>query len=250
MQNGPEYMLRMAKQKLVDAGDQFEKDFWSIFVKDNFPNYETFWQKYTLPLREDRGINFKNEPAPEVGKIEQNIHIAQLNYGVLRHLIRCFQILKLIKTTYHFGQYDLFVEGISRLVGALDNSDEILARLKWSNEYNEKSVEKIEYEAREARKRWRNEIGDPLQKIRNYRNRIIHGSPLSVIYMDDTNKSICLPQVGKENLYMDFRLVTSNLSESTKKDFFPVQRILEELWGETIKYVDDKWKEFAVKEQN
>ena len=58
------------------------------------------WQKYTLPLREVGSINFKNEPAPELGKIEQDIHIAQLNYGVLRHLIRCFQILELLNRTF------------------------------------------------------------------------------------------------------------------------------------------------------
>lgn len=138
--------------KLIDVGDQFEKDFWPKFINNKFPSYESFWQKYTLPLRENGSINFKNELAPELGKIDQNIHVAQLNYGVLRHLIRCFQILESIKTTFHFGQYDLFVEGISRLVGALDNSDEILARLKWPNEYTEKSVEKIEIEARKARK--------------------------------------------------------------------------------------------------
>jgi len=150
--------------RLIDVGDQFEKDFWPKFIQDKFPSYETFWQKYTLPLREDGSINFRNEPSPELGKIGQNIHIAQLNYGVLRHLIRCFQILETIKTTYHFGQYDLFVEGISRLVGALDNGDEILARLKWPNDYTEEAVAKIEGQARSARKRWRDETRDPLQK--------------------------------------------------------------------------------------
>ena len=163
-------------------------------------------------------------------------------------MIRCYQILETIKTTYHFGQYDLFVEGISRLVGALDNGDEVLARLKWPNDYTKETVAKIEVEARNARRKWRDEIGDPLQKIRNYRNRIIHGSPLSVIIDSDANKSICLPSVGKENLYMDFRLITNSPPEFAqyKNDFFPVSRILEELWEETVKYLEEKWKEFAA----
>lgn len=238
--------------KLTTDGDQFEKDFWPKFIKDKFPSYESFWLKYTFPLRENGSINFKNEPNPELGKIGRNINIAQLNYGVLRHLIRCYQILELLKTAYHFGQYDLFIEGITRLVGTLDNSDEILARLKWSNEYTKTSVEEIESEARKARKRWRDDIGDPLQKIRNYRNRVIHGSPLSVIIDSDANKSICLPEVGKENLYMDFRLITNHSDKFSqyKNDFPPVLRILEGLWEETVKYVEEKWKEFAAKEQN
>lgn len=238
--------------KLTTDGDQFEKDFWPKFIEDKFPSYESFWLKYTFPLRENGSINFKNEPKPELGKIDVNIHIAQLNYGVLRHLIRCYQILESLKTTYRFRQYDLFIEGITRLVGALDNSDEILARLKWPNDYTETSVEKIEGEARKARKRWRDDIKDPLQKIRNYRNRMIHGSPLSVIINDDQNKSICLPEAGKENLYMDFRLITNGSQDFAryKNDFFPVLRILEKLWEETIKYIEEKWKEFAAKEQN
>ena len=43
--------------QLVIDGDQFEKDFWSKFIKDKFSSYETFWLKYTLPLREDKIIN-------------------------------------------------------------------------------------------------------------------------------------------------------------------------------------------------
>lgn len=236
--------------RLIDMRDQFEKDFWPKFIRDEFPSYESFWQKYTLPLLENGSINFKNEPTPEREKIDRNIHIAQLNYGVLRHLIRCYQILESLETTYHFGQYDLFIEGVTRLVGALDNSDEILARLKWPSDYNETSTKKIECEARKARKRWRDYIEDPLQKIRNYRNRIIHGSPLSVIINDDQNKSICLPQVGKESLYMDFRLVTNNLPEFAdyKNDFFPVLRILKELWEETVKYAEEKWKVATTKQ--
>jgi len=229
--------------KLIDVGDQFEKDFWPKFIKDKFPSYESFWQKYTLPLRENESINLKDEPAPELGIIDQNIHVVQLNYGVLRHLIRCFQILKSLETTYHFGQYDLFIEGIGRLVGALDNGDEILARLKWPTMWTKKSTDEVRVDADKARKKWRDDMGDPLQKIRYYRNRIVHGSPLSVIYMEDSNKSICLPEIGKESLYMDFRLVTNHTSQfdQYKEDFFPVLRILEGMWEETIKYLEDSW---------
>ena len=50
---------------------------------------------------------------------------------------------------------------------------------------------------------------------------------------------------------MDFRLITNNPQQFTqyKNDFFPVSRILEDLWEETVKYVEEKWKEFAAKEK-
>lgn len=228
-------------------GDQFEQDFWPKFIKNKFPSYENFWLKYTFPLKESGRINFKNDPNPVLEKIPLNIHIAQLNYGIIRNLIRCFQILESLKSTRDFIQYDLFIEGVTRLVGALDNGDEILARFKWPDDSGELPTETIESEARRLRKKWRDSINDPLQKIRNYRNRIIHSSPPPQILNDDENKSICLPEVGKENLYVDFRLV-SNYSpqlEQYKKDFIPVLRILEGMWEETIKYLEENWKKLG-----
>ena len=171
------------------------------------------------------------------------MHVAQLNYGVIRHLTRCFQILESLKITEGFDQYDLFIEGIVRLTGALDNGDELLARSKWPNDYIDQSADGLRVQADKARKRWRTEVGDPLKKIRYYRNRVIHGSPLSAIITSDKNRSICLPEVNKEKLYLDFRLVNYSPGlEKYKNDFVPVLRILESMWLETISYLEENWK--------
>ena len=45
---------------LETGGDQFERDFWPLFIRDQFPSYETFWQKFVFPLRQEGSINFKS----------------------------------------------------------------------------------------------------------------------------------------------------------------------------------------------
>src|SRR3989338_2364067 len=230
--------------KLETEGDQFEKDFWPLFIKDQFPSYEKFWQKFVFPLRQEGSIHFQSG-TESLHKIKQNHLIAQLNYVTIRHLIRCFEILLLLEKTFDLAQYDLFVEYLARIVGALDNGDELLARQKWSSDYTGEQADKIRKEGEKAREAWREEIGDPLKKIRFYRNRVMHCSPPPVVTWQEYYQIVCLPDIGKESSYLDFRLITNSSSENFeehKKDFIPVHRIAKQMWNEVIDYLENNWK--------
>ena len=229
---------------LETGGDQFERDFWPLFIRDQFPSYETFWQKFVFPLRQEGSINFKSG-GELLNNIQQAHHIAQLNYGTVRHLIRCYQIILSLEKTFGLAQYDLFVEYLARIVGALDNGDELLARHTWPDKYTGEQTDKIRNEGDGARKAWRKEIGDPLKKIRFYRNRVMHGSPPPIVTWQEYVQIICLPDIGKEGSYLDFRLITNSSSENheeRKKDFIPVHRIAKQMWNEVIDYLENNWK--------
>ena len=132
----------------------------------------------------------------------------------------------------------MLLEGIARLVGAQDNALELLERFKNPNDY--KPFE--EKEGKRARDKLydKNKGGFPLQHIRDYRNNLLHGRMFPSI-IDGTK--LCLPEIGKEGLYLDWRLTTnSSLSrEEHKKNFIPVLRILEKAWDETIDYLNNAW---------
>lgn len=229
--------------RLATDGDQLEKDYWLLFIKNEFPSYEKFWLKFVAPLtnRPDN-INFKtNGELAVLNKSEVDLCIAQLNYSTLRHLIRCFRVKELLTNTFGMDkidqQLDLLIEGLTRLVGAQDNAFELLERIKNPNGYTpftEKPGDK-------ARKKWKEDNNFPLQSIRNYRNGLIHGRLLPGI-VDD--QRLCLPAIGKVDSYLDWRLITqpSSQTEEYKKDFISVLTILESAWNETVTYLENNWR--------
>lgn len=228
--------------RLTVNGDQLEKDYWPLFIEDEFPSYEKFWLKFVAPLtnRPDN-INFKtNEELVVLGKSEANLCVAQLNYSTLRHLIRCFRVKELLTDTFGMDkidqQLDLLLEGLTRLVGAQDNAFELLERIKNPNKY----IHFTEKPGDKARKNWKNDNNFPLQPIRDYRNSLVHGRLLPGI-MD--GQRLCLPAIGKVESYLDWRLITqpSSQTEEYKKDFISVLTILESAWKETIGYLENNW---------
>lgn len=230
--------------RLSIDGDDLERHYWGLFIKDQFPNYESFWLKFVVPLtnRPD-SVYFKADAElKKIGKNKSDLCIAQLNYSILRHLIRAFEILKALENPIGMDQQlNLLQEGIVRLVGAQDNAFELLERFSNPKEY--RPFEEGAGEKARRKKYDKKSKGYPLQQIRDYRNSLVHGRLLPGIM--DGNR-LCLPKIGKENLYLDWRIVTdfSNISkrEKAKKNFFSVLNILTSAWRETIEYLENNWK--------
>lgn len=226
--------------RLAIDGDDFEQHCWNLFVKDQFPSYESFWLKSVVPLtNRPNNIHFKtNVELVAISKSESDLCVAQLNYSILRHLMRCFKTLKILETPSGVDQQlDLLQEGMARLVGAQDNAFELLERVKNPSKY------KAFKDNSGAREKWKKNNNEPLQHIRKYRNSLLHGRLLPGI-MDGVR--LCLPSIGKESLYLDWRIITdlsNNPSrEKAKEDFFSVLNILESAWKETIVYLENHWK--------
>lgn len=224
---------------LAQHGDIFERHYWPLFIKDQFPSYERFWQKFIVPItNRPNDLFFKtNIELSKINKSESDICIAQLNYSIIRHLMRCFDISILLRSSPVAEQLDLLIEGICRLVGAQDNGFELLERFKTPNKY----LPFKEKDGKKAREKWQTDNKYPLQTIRDYRNNLSHGRSLPGII--DVNR-LCLPGIGKVDSYLDWRIITdpSNASKLNKGDFISVLTILESAHKETIDYLETTWK--------
>jgi len=109
--------MNTSTYRLAIDGDNLEKHYWGQFIQDQFPSYEVFWLKFIVPLtNRPTDIHFKNNSElSKIEKSESDVCIAQLNYSILRHLIRCFEIRKAINTSHWVNQFDLILEGMTRL---------------------------------------------------------------------------------------------------------------------------------------
>ena len=105
-------------------GDPLEKEYWSKFIKKDFPSYEKYWQIFIVPLtRRPHGKHFKNiEELKKINKNEYDVYLAQLHYTIFKHLVRAYEVVNSSKRL----NYDSLVEGLVRICGALDVADDKL----------------------------------------------------------------------------------------------------------------------------
>jgi len=230
--------------KLSTDGDTIERYYWNLFIKDEFPSYEDFWLKFVVLLtNRPRDIYFKNDLDLSImGKSILDLPIAQLGYSMIRNLGRCFDIIKILElgdSSEILKQTNYFIEFFVRLVGAQDNTFELLERMNNFGKYtsfDKKSGEK-------ARQNWRSNKNNPLQSIRSYRNSLVHGR---LTFSITGEGKLYFPEIGTEDLYLDWRIITdhSNLEriEKAKLDFIPVLSITKFAWEETIKYLENNFK--------
>lgn len=225
--------------RLATDGDAVEQNSWPLFIRDQFPSYEKFWLKFVVPLTNRPGDgHFKtDEELIKIGRGISDICIAQLNYSILKHLAQCWHILGDLTDNTGLKQIDLLTEGFARLVGAQDNAFELIERLGNKLQYQPF----IEEDGKKARDKYKKDNNYPLQNIRSYRNSLLHGRLLPGIL---EGSRFCLPNIGKETLYLDWRLITelSTHREEYKKDFISVLDILNSAWSETTTYLENNWK--------
>lgn len=230
--------------RLAIDGDDLERRYWGLFIKNQFPSYEKFWLKFVVPLtNRPTDIHFKNNSElAKIGKSESDICIAQLNYSILRHLIRCFQIRKAIHSSSWIDQFDLILEGMTRLAGCYDIAFELLDRLANPSDYKAFDMKS----GKKAKRKRQENNNDPLKLIRKYRDNLVHGRlPSSIV--DESR--LCLPTIGKESQYLDWRKTTdfnNPKREKYKKDFIYASDILESTWNKTINYLENNWRNIII----
>jgi hypothetical protein len=225
-------LQRNASLRLATHGDTLEQRYAPLFLDSKFQAYEQFWILHVVPVTKrdtDRSIHFKTDAElGAIGKGPEDIHIAQLHHTVLRHLARVYELKGSPKR-------EEFIDGIVRLVSALDVAFELLCRFKNRGVHPPFDSRKSE----KARKQWRNQEGDPLAKYRDYRNTVVHGCAIPEIHSD----VVYMPKIGVEGEYADWRKVTDGDVSAivNRGDFLPAQTILSDAWSQVVEYCQTAW---------
>ena len=233
--------------RLAIDGDSHEKTAWSLFVQSEFPSYERFWLKHVVPLtNRPASIHFKDAATLAAeGKTEEDIAIAQLHYTVLKHLLAVHQV----RQAQTVDDFTLFI-GLSSLTGAQDVAFELLQRYTNQGKYDP-WTESRPKEAKgppsgqDAQTDWKKADRYPLQPIRDYRNKLIHGrTPPAVV----DASGVRLPAISVVDKYCDWRNVTdpARASSIPPGDFEYAPRILATAWDETVRYLEAKWQQHLL----
>ena len=93
----------------------------------------------------------------------------------------------------------------------------------------------------DAQTEWERAHGYPLQQIRDYRNKLVHGRTPPALRQP--NGPMLLPAMGFVDNYCDWRTVTSPGAPGRipEGDFEPVPIILDKAWHETVRYLQQAW---------
>ncbi|MBI5037637.1 MAG: hypothetical protein HZC01_02960 [Candidatus Kerfeldbacteria bacterium] len=229
---------------LQQHGDWYEQKYYALFIAQEFLEYEKFWQTFVTPVTNRSSnptdIHFQsNEELSSIQKTPNDLCISQLHYTILLHLIRVYDIRQ-IKPFLPENGRDLFTEAFARFVGAIDCADELLERFIDPTKYPPWT----ETEGLRARTKWRKNHGDPLKTIRNYRNKLLHGRVPPTIIISGSYDRMRFPKVGKQNQYIDWRIVTSGSIGSNgtiRKDFDSPNNIIDQTWLLILKYLRKNW---------
>jgi len=233
---------------LQKNGDSFEQHYWIAFLKSDFPNYEKYWAKHIVPLtKRPDNVHFKpSQQLTDEGYTADDICKAQLHYTTFRHLVRAFEILNILKgkSPQTILDMDILSEGLFHIAAAQDVAFEFLQRVATPNQFDPwapKKKESVTNQAasQEASNKWKIDNKSPLQDIRDYRNHLTHGRMSPSI---QSFPKILLPKIGKELIYLDWRLVTDwNSGTASINDFDPLDIILMDAWDRTLKYLNEEW---------
>lgn len=230
---------------LAEHGDSVEQQYWDRFLQDEFPSYETVWASYIVPLtgRPDF-FGFKSDSElAKIGRGPEDMCNAQLHYTTFTHLVRAHQL-----KGEGFTIFDPFIEAVVRLAAATDVADELLERVTHRGKFTPWE------EGPEARKAWREANSYPMQDLRNYRNRLLHGRLVPCVNVTQLNQIvrgvliptprqiIRVPRIGVEQQYLDWREIVGR-----SPDDLPVgnlndgEAVVEDAWTRTLAYLEREW---------
>lgn len=233
----------MSAIALKTHGDLYERKYYDLFLKNEFPSYEIFWLTFIVPMtNRPHNIFFKSDDElAEMGLGGNEICIAQLHYSIAMHLSRVFDIKGRNRL-----DIDGLTEGFVRLVGAHDIAFELLERYHEPLKYHpwlpvNRGREKG---SQEAQKSWRQKDNKPLEAIRRYRNNLVHGRILPGIVSGD----YYVPKLGMAEQYFDWRIITNNESNVRLigTDFMKSSEILQDAWNQTIDYIESRWRRYLI----
>jgi hypothetical protein len=143
-----------------------------------------------------------------------------------------------------------FTEALVRLAATTDVADELLQRV------TNRGCYKPWAEGPAARQAWRAAHGKPLQHLRDYRNRLLHGRLMpyevhhelaeldGVTIVKADALLLRFPKIGREAAYLDWRTLTDLSVIVLERDFAAADEIVAGGWTETLAYLEDSWKKY------
>jgi hypothetical protein len=239
-------------------GDELEREAWYQWTRDRFPGYEKFWSVRIVPttyrVRHRDNIRFQTTVELDAaGYTDEDVTIAQLHYTILRHLHRVFVLLDEAHASFlspreHRGNRpfgpDEFFESFTRLSGVSDLADELLARRANPGRYGAWN----ERDGRNARRAWRDQVvSDPLRRVRDYRNRLVHGRIVPETFVParhadgrDLGVLLFYPRLEAVDRYLDWRVAFA-AAASPSPDFDEAALIARDAWDLTVDFVEQAW---------
>ena len=274
----------ISKTHFANDGDIYEKSYW-IFLKERFPNCEKFWKKFVVPLTKRIELETKNTNErirPREGVSEDIKDIAAFHYSMFLNLIYSYNHLQEFRLSSFEDFYihlasacDLAEEFLlktyllileckkqkSKILQELRKEDFLKIAEKWYDNHYSKVYENylkkgkpfpIKLPSRnnvldeyfKNQEDW-NEYKKYSQKIREYRNIIVHDIQIGKII--NIGGVILVPK--KENIqrykkWSDVFAVQQNIEE-LKSDFINMKEqmildignlevILNKLWNKPI----------------
>ena len=236
--------------RLAIDGDVYEKSAWNLFLQSAFPSYEAFWLKHVIPLTtRPRDIHFKDDAALAAeDKNAEDIAIAQLHYTVLKHLTMAYELIR----AQGSDELMLFA-GLSALTASQDVAFELLQRHMQRGKYDPWKESPLPGEkaksGKDARRKWIKDHNYPLQRIRDYRNKLIHGRMLPRIFDPG---GIVVPTMASVEKYVDWRMVTNVArgGAASSSDFTYARTLLQDAWRETLQYLEESWRTYLLVDCN
>jgi hypothetical protein len=243
---------------IATHGDHTEQDCWHLWTERHFPSYEAFWVERVEPLRVPGGIELQSDAyLSAAGFTSEDVTVAQLHYTLLMHLGRTYVLIdeargfteRSARPNRAFGR-DEFFETFTRLSGASDVADELLARRANPGDYDAWK----EAQGKRARYDWRKEHPDPLREIHAYRNRLVHGRVVPELYVKTVNAQgyetgvlLLYPRLGKADSYLDWRIAFDLAKGDTwPPDFAEAAVIAAGAWERVVAYVETAWQEHLL----
>ncbi len=236
---------------LQNDGDVFEQKAYPLFIKNKFPSYEAFWQKFIIPLTNrpdniytksdvDLQIQF---PGENLEKIHERVVVLQLHYSVFRMLLKVYEKSRLA------GKDIDAVEGcFSHMYSALDISAELFGR--YERIKNNLPISTSAFDSASSvinslsiRRSWQRSHAYPkkINDIRNYRNLMLHGQTFGSLITPAANLLI-LPKTDTINHYLDWREIGKSYHSKNINDFLHSVNIVDSAIDEVVRFLEAEWK--------
>jgi len=207
---------------LLSDGDQLEKETWQE-LQGYISIYETIWRFFSMPLRRENSIYFRDGIDPDLEML------AMCNYTAYANLARALEKINAVDNDLRF-------------------SEEIWANLQRAVEVGKKAAEAFEkiYTSSTGRNfnLDRRQLDNAEIQIKKYRNRLHDPVPATI---KDDDKARLIP---KRELLDQYRLWTSVMYHARHDDFVTIEGQLRRDLGMACQALQSIWSEMKTQALN
>jgi hypothetical protein len=133
-------------------------------------------------------------------------------------------------------------------VGAQDVGFEVLQRCSFRGKYDpwlegkSRSSASKQRSGQDAQEAWKKANGYPLQTIRDYRNKLVHGRTPPALVLQ--HGGMLMPTFAMVDKYCDWRKVTGAGArvQIAHGDFESPATLLRDSWHDTVQYLEAAWQ--------